>query len=319
MVYYLGSKADHADEILKIILAQRKPQQTYVEPFVGGANVICRVPNKDGPRIGADINPYMVALHKALADGWEPPKVMSEIEYNRIKRKPKDYPPELVAFAGTGCSFGSQWLGSYARNDENKEEDQSHYNRCRDACRYALKQAPGLRGAAFIHASYDQLPIPPNSLIYCDPPYVGTAGYMDEHQEQWRAYKFWRWADKMVDEGHTVFVSEYKEPQPGDIYPAPPMTEAHRATLKEAGELQQQMVALGDKPTPPAMAARREELWSMIKDHEAKRAEEPKRLAARWKVVWSKEVKVNFAAVNVDAGKGEEAKTETEKLFHREA
>jgi DNA adenine methylase len=315
MTYYIGSKADHADEILKIVLAKRKPNQTFVEPFLGGANIMCRVPQKQGPRIGGDINPYMIALHTALAAGWEPPSQVSEPEYNKIKKNNKGYPPELVGYVGTTCAFGSHWFDSY-RGGRTDGATKTYIEQGRA---YALKDAPGLRGATFIHSSYDQLPIPPNSLIYCDPPYVGTTGYMDEHQEQWRAYKFWRWADKMVDEGHMVFVSEYKEPQPGDIYPSPPMTEAHKATLKEASELQQQMVALGDKPTPPAMAARREELWSTIKDHEAKRAEEPKRLAARWKVVWSKEVKVNFAAVNVDAGKGEEAKTETEKLFHREA
>ena len=68
---YLGSKANHADDILKIVLAGRKPGQTYVEPFVGGANVISRVPQEQGPRIGADINPYMIALHKAQQQGMK--------------------------------------------------------------------------------------------------------------------------------------------------------------------------------------------------------------------------------------------------------
>ena len=94
MTYYLGSKANHADEILKIVLAKRKPGQTYVEPFLGGANVLCRVPQADGPRIGADINPYMVALHQALADGWDPPESMDEPTYAKIKKNPKKFPPE---------------------------------------------------------------------------------------------------------------------------------------------------------------------------------------------------------------------------------
>lgn len=33
---YVGSKNRHAKEILPIILKDRKPDQWYVEPFVGG-------------------------------------------------------------------------------------------------------------------------------------------------------------------------------------------------------------------------------------------------------------------------------------------
>ncbi len=47
---YMGSKARYAKSILPIILASRQPDQWYVEPFVGGANVIDKV---SGPRIGA--------------------------------------------------------------------------------------------------------------------------------------------------------------------------------------------------------------------------------------------------------------------------
>lgn len=312
MTYYLGSKADHADEILKIILAKRKPQQPYVEPFTGGANVICRVPDADGSRLGADINPYMIALHSALADGWDPPKEMDEKTYNAIKKNPKKYPPELVGFAAVGCSFGAMWFSTYARNDD------KHTNRCGLARLNCLRDAPGLKGAKFVCSSYDHLDIPPNSLIYNDPPYVGTTGYVSEFQQNWRAYKFWQWADRMVDTGHTVFVSEYKGPQ-AEAYPTPPRTEAHNATMAELRQLQADMQALGDAPTPPDMAARREALATRLAEHERLRRAPCEALAARWKVVWEKEVKVNFAAVSVDLEAGEEAKTETEKLFHREA
>ena len=91
MTYYLGSKADHADEILAVVLAKRKPGQTFVDAFTGGANIICRVPQADGPRIGADINPYMIALHTALSNGWDPPEHMDEKTYHAIKKNPKKF------------------------------------------------------------------------------------------------------------------------------------------------------------------------------------------------------------------------------------
>ena len=45
---YMGSKARIAKYILPIILKDRKEGQCYVEPFVGGANMIDKV---DGQRI----------------------------------------------------------------------------------------------------------------------------------------------------------------------------------------------------------------------------------------------------------------------------
>lgn len=40
---YMGSKNRYAKEILPLILKDRKENQWYVEPFVGGANVIDKV------------------------------------------------------------------------------------------------------------------------------------------------------------------------------------------------------------------------------------------------------------------------------------
>jgi DNA adenine methylase len=314
MVYYLGSKANHADEILSIILAKRKNQQVWCEPFVGGGNVICRVPDKDGPRIGGDINRYMIALLAALAGGWEPPDNLDETLYNKIKKNHEKYPPELVGFAGITCAFGSHWFDSY-RGGKTDGATKTYIEQGRA---YALKDAPGLRGATFIHSSYENLPIPPKSLIYCDVPYVGTKGYIKQEQENWRAYKFWQWADKMVDAGHTVFVSEYKGPS-AEAYPMPPRTPEHTAAMDTARKIQASMVALGDAPTPPEMQHAYDEAAAAIADHDRKRIEPCQALAARWEVVWEKEVKVNFAAVSVDVEAGESAKTETEKLFHRES
>ena len=50
---YMGSKARIAKYILPIILKDRKPDQWYVEPFVGGCNTIDKV---EGLRLGSDAN-----------------------------------------------------------------------------------------------------------------------------------------------------------------------------------------------------------------------------------------------------------------------
>jgi len=53
--------------------------------------------------------------------------------------------------------------------------------------------------------SYESVPILPNSVIYCDPPYVGTAGYTRSFDHD----KFWQWVRTSP---HRIFVSEYTAP-----------------------------------------------------------------------------------------------------------
>ena len=53
---YMGSKHGIAKEIMPIMLKERG-QRTWVEPFVGGGNMIDKV---QGKRIGADINHYVI-------------------------------------------------------------------------------------------------------------------------------------------------------------------------------------------------------------------------------------------------------------------
>jgi DNA adenine methylase len=269
---------------------------------------MCHVPDSPGPRLGADINPYMVALHNALAIGWVPPDTMDEKTYFSIKKNPKKYPPELVGLVGPSCSFGSTWFGGGYIKD-----DGTRWNGAKRRC---AEEAPLLKGATFVCSSFDLLAIPPNSLVYCDPPYVGTQGYVSEFQQDWRAYKFWQWADKMVEEGHIVFVSEYKGPQ-NECYKLPPRTPQHTLVMESFRKLQAEMAALGDAPTPATATAAYEELQAEMAEHDRLRAEEPGRLAARWKVVWEKEVKALSDGRTL--AEGEKAKTAVEKLFHREA
>lgn len=202
---YMGSKARHAKEILPIILAGRSEGQWYVEPFVGGANVIDKV---DGNRIGSDFNPYVVALWQAVSDGWVPPDVVTEDEYAAMN-KARLVDPE-TAYAAFTLSFGGKFFGGYRRDVAGtKGCIENMQTQSRRAKASLMKQAASLRGVQFHHCSYDKLEIPPQSIIYCDPPYAGTTGYATgafDHN------KFWQWCRHKVAEGHKVYVSEYTAP-----------------------------------------------------------------------------------------------------------
>ena len=208
---YMGSKNRIAKHILPIILKDRKENQYYVEPFVGGANMIDKV---DGNRIGADFNEYLVAMWQELQKGWIPPDFLSEEDWRDLKEQmDSKYPKHLIAFVRLGGSFGADWNGGYARNVRKDFPNAELLNSttksyCRQSKNNIMKQLPKLQDVKIIHSSYDELEIPDNSIIYCDPPYEGTTSYKDKFDHN----KFWEWCRDKHKEGHTVFISEYNAP-----------------------------------------------------------------------------------------------------------
>jgi DNA adenine methylase len=191
----MGSKNRHAREILSII--PYSTGQLWVEPFVGGANIIDKI---KGPRIGADINKYLIAMWHALQEGWIPPENISEEEYNQIRNTENYCKPELYAFVAIGCSYAGKWWGGFARGEGR--------NYCRESRDNVLKQVPKLKDVKFICSDYQSLYIPPKSLIYADPPYANVTDYKNKFDHN----LFWQWANQKIKEGHDVYVSEYLAP-----------------------------------------------------------------------------------------------------------
>jgi DNA adenine methylase len=168
--------------------------------MLGGANSFQQVEN---PRLGADINPYLIACLTAARDGWIPPHTVTEAEYQAIKANMSAYPPELVGFVGFGCSFGAKWWGGYARDNVGCRH---HATEAADALR---AQAPYLRGASLVCCSYDALDIPDGAIAYLDPPYANTTEY--KHSGAFDHTAFWSWACDLSARCR-VFVSEYTAP-----------------------------------------------------------------------------------------------------------
>ena len=194
----MGSKNRIAKHLLPIMLENRNGR-TWVEPFVGGANMIDKV---DGNRIGADLNEYVIALlNEMTKPNFEAPEIREE-KYNDIKLNQDKYPKWVVGYAATQLSYGAKWFGGYRRDKQGKR------SYCLEAQNNANKQSENLKDVKFIHSSYQELDIPPNSLIYCDPPYEGTTKYKDRFSHA----EFWEWCRNKAKEGHQVYISEYNAP-----------------------------------------------------------------------------------------------------------
>ena len=69
-----------------------------------------------------------------------------------------------------------------------------------------LQQLQQLQQLELSSKSYDEIKILPGSVVYCDPPYKGTRGYLTAFDHE----KFWDWVRRQVE---PVFVSEYSAPE----------------------------------------------------------------------------------------------------------
>jgi DNA adenine methylase len=196
----MGSKNRIAKYLLPIILKDRKENQWYVEPFVGGANMIDKV---TGLRIGADYDKDVINALKLIRDNIDllpkNNKEFTEQDYYKIKKDPNHILHGYVAF--TLSYGGKKWSGW-------RRDKQGIRDYVAEAYKNALKQHKKLQGVKLIHADYKNLQIPDNSIIYCDPPYANTTKYKTNFNHN----DFWEWCRKKVKEGHKVFVSEYNAP-----------------------------------------------------------------------------------------------------------
>lgn len=199
---YMGSKSRIAKHILPIMLksAYDNSITTWVEPFVGGGNMIDKVPSYL-KRIGYDVNPHTVQAMIGIRDFLHDlPDEVSEDYYRSLKGQPADPVTSWIRYE---CSFGSKFEGGYARNSKGSNYALMGLN-------LAKKQNASVQNVEFYCGSYLNISFTENSIIYCDPPYQGTTGYKTgdfNHPE------FWQWCRDMSNAGHVVFVSEYNAPE----------------------------------------------------------------------------------------------------------
>lgn len=195
---YIGSKRRIRRDLLPHILRGRSPGQAYVEPFLGGANMIELVPGAH--RIGSDKNRYLMEMWRALQRGWEPPTHVSSDEYAEIRQNKDKFDPQLVGFVGFCCATFGRWFAGYAHHADINYARRSHDR--------LLRQIQKLTDVELHCKDYKELEYPTNSIIYCDPPYADKTQY---EEVDFDIDEFWAWAREM-SRNHSVYVSSYDAP-----------------------------------------------------------------------------------------------------------
>lgn len=200
---YMGSKARIAKHILPIMLAECEKHgiTTWVEPFVGGGNMIDKVPDTF-KRIGYDLNDHTIAALIGVRDFiGDFPTSVSKDEYLSYKGNP---PHNITSWIRFHCSFGAKFEGGYASNKRG-------VNYCMEGRKNLQQQSTNIKHVSFVCDSYENLDLE-GCLIYCDPPYQNSTNYKTGSFDHDR---FFNWCREQAKK-NIVFVSEYKAPDDFD-------------------------------------------------------------------------------------------------------
>lgn len=199
---YLGGKSRISTQLSNVVNTtferERERERVFVSLFCGSCAIESKV-NAD-VKILNDKHPYLIAMWKALQNGWIPPEEISKEQYKYIKEH-KDENMALSGFVGFGCSFGGKWFGGLASNKRGQ-------NYCKDANRTLLRDIVGLKNATFLCLDYKDVEIPQGAIVYADPPYDKTTGYS---LGDFDSNEFWDYARKL-SETNIVLISEEKAP-----------------------------------------------------------------------------------------------------------
>ena len=204
---YIGSKRKLASKILPHV--QRAIKTTgfslYLEPFVGGANVIDKV---TAPyKIGADNQKYLVALLTAAGRRECIPDTITRKEYETVRDAREMYPDWYVGLVGFCASYRSKFFGGYANGVHTQSGKIRNY--IDESIRTLKRQQEALTGIPFICCDYREWQNIKDAVIYCDPPYQGTTQYS---AEKFDSTTFFDWC-RIVGQNNILIISEYEAPE----------------------------------------------------------------------------------------------------------
>ena len=204
---YMGSKSRLAKELMPIIQSYiTEDTKGYLEPFVGGANMIDKIECNN--KFGCDIHEELIELLKYIQDTNNIlPTTIKEEEYNKVRLNKDKYEKWYVGFVGFCATFGAKYFGGYARgfkNDKITPRDMAV-----EGIKNIEKQRKNLQNIKFKCCSYDEINKNiKDFVIYCDPPYKGTLKYTTDFDYD----KFYKWCKEM-SKNNIILISEYWMPE----------------------------------------------------------------------------------------------------------
>ena len=209
----MGSKSRIAKHIVPIIqnYINENNIEKYVEPFVGGANVIDKVQCKE--KYGFDKNKYLIALLKRVQSGEELYEEVPKDLYDKARTafnngdtsEFEDWEIGNIVFI---ASFNGRFFdGGYAGLVNTKAGTVRNYYD--EAKRNLIEQIPRLKDVEFQCCDYKKYTGYEDCLFYLDPPYKGVKQYGSSKGFDYT--EFWDWCREM-SEKNIVLISEQNAP-----------------------------------------------------------------------------------------------------------
>lgn len=209
----MGSKSRITKDIVPIIqqMIDSNGIKTYLEPFVGGANVIDKI--RCDIKIGADANKYLIALLDRVKNKEPLLESVSRELYSEVRDKYRSgcYDDWYVGNIGFIASYNGRWFdGGYAPAGYEKIKNGYRYrDYYEESKRNIMAQQHSFQDVEFKAMDY-RMHNPNGYLIYCDPPYKGTKQY--EISKNFNYDEFWdvmrKWSLNNI-----VIVSELEAPK----------------------------------------------------------------------------------------------------------
>lgn len=222
---YQGSKSKYVGDIVPILqrIIDKEHIKCYLEPFVGGANIIDKIDCKR--KVGLDKCYSLIKLHQQGQTALEliPAHGNPEWWYEAkdIYRRHLGAPSMEKEMEGWRIGaiqfFGSFNRGGFSRGYAKDTEKKDYYY---DAYKNFMEQIknPKYKDIKFEWCNYINLKWPEEirTLIYCDPPYQGIKPYGYKFETDFDYDKYWNWVRKM-SKHHIVICSEQTFPNDFEI------------------------------------------------------------------------------------------------------
>lgn len=176
---YFGGKSRIASQIAEVV----SPQGLWWEPFCGGLSVTVKLAESGYPGIVSDACVPLICMYEAVRNGWKPPALLSEQEWEGCKNLPDDDP--MKAFAGFGCSRDGMWFSKFIGNRfvvSKTHQDGMIQDPVMSTRKSLLRDIPKLSECLFVNMSFFDLE-PSESYgfecLYLDPPYANAGAKYD--------------------------------------------------------------------------------------------------------------------------------------------
>lgn len=182
----------------------------YLEPFVGGANVIDKI--QCNKKFASDNNEYLIELYNNIDKIQYLPNSVSKEHYSEVRNcynnNLNQFDKWYIGAIGFLASYNGRFFdGGYSGIVHTKDGTiRDYYN---EAKRNFEAQIPYLQNIIWNYNDYRDTHDIHNYMIYCDIPYKNSKQYNTSKNFDYDA--FWQWARNM-SKNNIVIISECQAP-----------------------------------------------------------------------------------------------------------